>query len=73
MTSVVASLAGVVFKVLVKPGDMVSTGQEVVRLESMKMEIPLESEAAGVVEEVLVKEGDFVNEGDPLVILGDPQ
>ncbi len=71
MTSVVASLAGVVFKVLVRPGDTVAVGQEVVRLESMKMEIPIESEAGGIVQEVVVKEGDFVNDGDPLVILVD--
>lgn len=73
MTSVVASLAGVVFKILVSPGDSVVSGQEVVRLESMKMEIPLETEQAGIVREVLVHEGDFVNEGDPLVILEDAE
>ncbi|AUW94180.1 MAG: acetyl-CoA carboxylase biotin carboxyl carrier protein subunit [Sulfobacillus thermosulfidooxidans] len=69
MSSVVASLAGTVFKVLVGPGDQVAVGQEVVRLESMKMEIPIESEVAGRVIEVLVHEGDFVNESDPLLIL----
>lgn len=69
MSSVVASLAGTVFKVLVGPGDMVAVGQEVVRLESMKMEIPVESETSGRVIEVLVHEGDFVNESDPLLIV----
>lgn len=69
MSSVVASLAGTVFKVLVGPGDMVAVGQEVVRLESMKMEIPIESETSGRVIEVLVHEGDFVNESDPLLIV----
>ncbi len=69
MTAIVASLAGTVFKVLVKPGDHVAAGQEVVIMESMKMEIPIEVEAAGVVQEVPAEEGLFVNEGDPLVIL----
>ncbi|MCL5116470.1 MAG: acetyl-CoA carboxylase biotin carboxyl carrier protein subunit [Firmicutes bacterium] len=69
MTAIVASLAGSVFKVLVKPGDTVQAGQEVVIMESMKMEIPVEAEEAGIVHEVPVNEGDFVNEGDPLVIL----
>jgi acetyl-CoA carboxylase biotin carboxyl carrier protein len=69
MTAVQATLAGTVFKVLVAVGDRVEVGQEVVRLESMKMEIPVESEAAGVVREVLAVEGAFVNEGDPLLIL----
>ena len=69
MTEIVASLAGTVFKVLVKPGDTVAVGQEVVIMESMKMEIPIESEAAGVVQSVPAKEGDFVDDGQALVIL----
>ncbi len=69
MTAVQASLAGTVFKMLVAVGDRVEAGQEVVRLESMKMEIPVEAEVAGTVREVLAVEGAFVNEGDPLVIL----
>lgn len=69
MTAIVASLAGTVFKVLVKPGDHVTPGQEVVIMESMKMEIPVEAESVGIVHEVPAQEGVFVNEGDPLVIL----
>lgn len=69
MTAIVASLAGTVFKVLVKPGDQINAGQEVVIMESMKMEIPIEAESAGIVHEVPAQEGVFVNEGDPLVIL----
>ena len=69
MTEIVASLAGTVFKVLVKPGDRVAAGQEVVIMESMKMEIPIESEAAGVVQSVSAHEGDFVNEGEALIML----
>jgi acetyl-CoA carboxylase biotin carboxyl carrier protein len=69
MQAIVASLAGTVFKVLVKPGDRVKAGEAVVIMESMKMEIPVETEADGIVHEVSVREGDFVNEGDPLVIV----
>ncbi|MGC8486871.1 MAG: biotin/lipoyl-containing protein [Clostridia bacterium] len=69
MQAVQASLAGTVFKVLVTPGQQITAGQEVVRLESMKMEIPIESEVAGRVVEVLAQEGAFVNEGDPLVMV----
>lgn len=67
--AVTASLAGSVFKILVSPGDAVNVGQEVVVMESMKMEIPIEAEEAGTVAEVVVHEGDFVNEGDTLIIL----
>ncbi|BCJ86143.1 acetyl-CoA carboxylase biotin carboxyl carrier protein subunit [Effusibacillus dendaii] len=67
MNQVLASMAGNVWKVLVQAGDQIEAGQEVVILESMKMEIPIEAETAGTVKAVKVQEGDFVNEGDLLV------
>ncbi|MEH6995050.1 acetyl-CoA carboxylase biotin carboxyl carrier protein subunit [Neobacillus drentensis] len=67
MSEIIASMAGSVWKVLVKAGDQVEEGQDVVILESMKMEIPIEAEFAGTVREVKVNEGDFVNEGDVIV------
>lgn len=69
MSQVVASMAGNVWKVLVKAGDTVEAGQDVVILESMKMEIPIATDFAGTVKEVKINEGDFVNEGDVLVEL----
>jgi len=69
MTEIIATMAGTVFKVLVKPDDQVQPGQDVIVLESMKMEIPLQSEVAGTVAEVKVKEGEFVNEGGVLITL----
>ncbi|HEX7065663.1 MAG TPA: acetyl-CoA carboxylase biotin carboxyl carrier protein subunit [Bacillales bacterium] len=69
MKEIKASMAGTVLNVLVASGDNVSEGQELVMLESMKMEIPIESEGEGEVEEVKVNDGDFVNEGDVLVVL----
>lgn len=69
MKEITASMAGTVLGVLVSEGDNVSAGQEIVKLESMKMEIPIESEEDGEVAEVKANEGDFVNEGDVLVVL----
>ena len=69
MTQIKASMAGTVWKVLVKKGEEVSEGQELVILESMKMEIPIPAEGAGVVHSILVNEGDFINEGDTLIEL----
>ena len=66
-TSVNAHITGTVWKIEVRVGDAVSEGQTVVILESMKMEMPVESPAAGKVQAVLVKEGDAVEEGRPLV------
>jgi acetyl-CoA carboxylase biotin carboxyl carrier protein len=64
-----ANLAGVVWQVLVSVGDEIIENQDVIILESMKMEIPIESEKKGKVNEIKVKEGDFVNEGDVLIIV----
>jgi acetyl-CoA carboxylase biotin carboxyl carrier protein len=69
-TSVNAHITGTVWKIEVKVGDDVAEGQTVVILESMKMEMPVESPAAGRVTLVLVKEGQSVEEGAPLVELG---
>ncbi|MBT2727984.1 acetyl-CoA carboxylase biotin carboxyl carrier protein subunit [Bacillus sp. ISL-75] len=69
MSEVIAVMAGNVWKVLVKVGDQVEEGQDVVILESMKMEIPIAAEFDGTVKEVKVNEGDFVNEGDVIVVV----
>ncbi|PAE25043.1 biotin/lipoyl-binding carrier protein [Bacillus sp. 7894-2] len=68
MKEITSSMAGTVLNVLVEAGQEVSAGQEVLMLESMKMEIPVESETAGKVADVKVSIGDFVNEGDVLVV-----
>lgn len=62
-------MAGVVVDVLVKPGDDVTDGTEVAILESMKMQLPVQSSESGKVKEIKVAQGDFVNEGDLLIIL----
>ena len=42
---------------------------DVVMLESMKMQMYIQSETAGTVKAVKVNAGDFVNEGDPILEL----
>jgi acetyl-CoA carboxylase biotin carboxyl carrier protein len=69
MKEITASMAGTVFNILVSTGDEVAIGDQVLVLESMKMEIPVESGFAGKVTEVKVNIGDFVNEGDVLVVI----
>ena len=69
MNEVKASMAGSVWKILVKEGDTVTEGQEVAILESMKMEIPVAAEAGGTVSGIKVGENDFVNEGDVLFVI----
>lgn len=60
-------MAGVVLEFLVKPGDRVAIDQDVVMLESMKMQIPVQSLVAGMVKSIKVREGDFVDDGDILI------
>ena len=52
-----AHITGTVWKIIVKVGDTVAEGETVAILESMKMEMPVESPAAGTVATVLAKEG----------------
>ena len=68
-TEVKAELTGMVWKVLVKPGDAVEEETTLMILESMKMEIPVDAPRAGQIQEVRVKEGDAVAENQVLVVL----
>ena len=65
-----AHITGTVWKIEKKVGDAVSSGDIVVILESMKMEMPVEAQDAGTVAEIRCSEGQAVNEGDVLVVLG---
>jgi acetyl-CoA carboxylase biotin carboxyl carrier protein len=67
--SVNAHITGTVWKINVKVGDAVAEGETIAILESMKMEMPVESPAAGTVSAVLAKEGTSIEEGAPLVEL----
>ena len=69
MKQIACMMAGVVVELLVKPGDEVTDGMDVAILESMKMQLPVQSDQAGVVKEIKVASGDFVNEGDLLMVL----
>ena len=69
MKEIIANMAGLVLKLQVKLGDSVGEGQDVVTLESMKMEVPIQSLVSGIVKEIKVNIGDFVNEGEILIVL----
>jgi biotin carboxyl carrier protein len=66
MPEIVSPITGNVFKILASIGDAVAVEEVVALIESMKLEIEVESEIAGTIEAVLVAEGDAIAEGDPM-------
>jgi acetyl-CoA carboxylase biotin carboxyl carrier protein len=64
-----AHITGTVWTVEVAVGDVISEGDVVAVLESMKMEMAVEAEVDGTVAEVLCATGDAVTEGQALVRL----
>ncbi|MGE3711443.1 MAG: acetyl-CoA carboxylase biotin carboxyl carrier protein subunit [Hyphomicrobiaceae bacterium] len=64
-----SDVTGTVFKIETAVGAAVSSGDTLIVLESMKMEIPVEAPASGMVVEILVAEGDAVSEGQALAVL----
>jgi acetyl-CoA carboxylase biotin carboxyl carrier protein len=69
MANITAHIAGTVWKIECQVGDVVEEGDTVAILESMKMEMPVESEESGTVTEIVASAGDTINEGDVLVII----
>jgi biotin carboxyl carrier protein len=69
MTVVRAEIPATVWQVKVQVGDAVADGDELMILESMKMEIPVVSPRAGTVASISVAPESRVQEGDALVEL----
>jgi len=67
---VVAPLAGLVFKINVKEGDVIKAGDSVVVIEAMKMENAIPARADGTVTSIKVREQDSVAMGDVLITIG---
>ncbi|MBK7972953.1 MAG: acetyl-CoA carboxylase biotin carboxyl carrier protein subunit [Deltaproteobacteria bacterium] len=70
MSEVRAQITGVVFKIEKQVGDSVEEGEAILILESMKMEIPVESPVSGVIASVAVAIGDSVVEDQVVAMLG---
>ncbi|AUS09359.1 acetyl-CoA carboxylase biotin carboxyl carrier protein subunit [Laceyella sacchari] len=69
MAQVKSTMAGVVLAIHAQLGERIEVGQDVILLESMKMEIPIQAEVAGTVKEIKVQVGDFVEDGAALIEL----
>ncbi|MDF9829478.1 biotin/lipoyl-containing protein [Parabacteroides sp. PF5-6] len=64
---IAAPMPGRIFQLLVKPGDTLASGENVLILEAMKMENNISSPYSGKVKQILVNIGDFVPEGTPML------
>ena len=69
LPDVEAHITGTVWKIECEVGQAIAEGDTVVILESMKLELPVESEDDGTVREIACKEGQSVSEGDTLIVL----
>ena len=69
MTEVTAEITANVWQVRTEVGAVVAEGDELVILESMKMEIPVVAPVSGTVTEIRVAPDDQVHEGDVVLII----
>jgi acetyl-CoA carboxylase biotin carboxyl carrier protein len=64
-----AEITANVWQVRVELGQKVDVGDELVILESMKMEIPVVAPIAGTVREIAVQEETQIQEGDLVAVI----
>ena len=69
-TAVEAPMQGVILNILVKVGDIVKAGDNLVILEAMKLENEIKSPIDGKVVAINVEKGNSVNAKDALVVIG---
>lgn len=67
LAKLVSPLPGRVIDVKVRSGEEVSLGDELIIIESMKMQTVIRSDREGVVEEVHVKAGETIKRGQVLI------
>jgi len=60
---------GKVLRLSVEPGAQVSRGEEIMVVESMKVEIPIKANTGGRLKEFRVKEGDQIQRNAVLAII----
>jgi len=61
-------MPGTVITILVKIGEDVKVGQDLIVLESMKMQQTLKADDNGIVAEITVSEGDQILDGDLILL-----
>ena len=64
-----SEISGSIWKIKCNVGDVIEEGQELLIIESMKMEIPVISDFSGTIISILVSEGEMISEDQKLVEL----
>ena len=68
-TNITAHITGTIWKIEKQVGDAIAVGEAVVILESMKMEVPVESPASGRMTKLCCSQGQAVQEGAVLAVV----
>ena len=69
MTAVESPVSGNIWQILVAVGDSVKAGEELIVIESMKMEVPVDAPHDGTVAVLVVEVGQAVVQGEYLVTI----
>lgn len=69
MEKIEATVTGRVLEIHVQVGSKVNVGDDVAKIESMKIEIPVSAEYAGTVTAVAISVDDTVEEGQVIIEL----
>ena len=67
--TMLAPMAGTILRILVKEGQRVKKGENLIVLEAMKMENEIVADEDGVIRSILVKANDSVESDQALLIL----
>ena len=68
-TLIKSDLAGVVTEICFSEGDIVKEGDNLLFIESMKMEIPIEAPFDSEIEEIFIKKDEVISQNQPLLTL----
>ena len=65
-TEIIAQMPGKIMRILHKEGDVIKTGESILVIESMKMEVQITSTVSGKLSKIAVSEGEQVTTGQLL-------
>lgn len=67
--TMLAPMAGTILRILVKEGQHVKKGENLIVLEAMKMENEIVADEDGIIRRIFVKANDSVESDQPLLVL----